>query len=184
MPDIILKKSSVIGKIPTVDDLKFGELALNFADGKLYFKSSDNSILSFFTTSTTSSLYINNQTTSVSTSTGALVVSGGAGIGGSLYVGGELYVNGVNITGPNLSSGETFETVNKNLKAYDAVLSYSSGVLQNITYTFSQTTIIKTFNYTDNRLTSIILSGDTPVGIDLTKTFNYTGDNLAGISYS
>jgi hypothetical protein len=74
--------------------------------------------------------------------------------------------------------------VNKNLKAYDAVLSYSSGVLQNITYTFSQTTIIKTFNYTDNRLTSIILSGDTPVGIDLTKTFNYTGDNLAGISYS
>ena len=43
---IILKKSSVQGKIPQSADLEFGELALNYADGKLYFKNSSNSITS------------------------------------------------------------------------------------------------------------------------------------------
>ena len=44
---ILLKKSSVVGKIPKSDDLEHGELALNFADGRLYFKNSDN-IVEFF----------------------------------------------------------------------------------------------------------------------------------------
>lgn len=44
---IILKKSSVIGKIPQVSDLEYGELALNYADKRLYFKTSDNLIESF-----------------------------------------------------------------------------------------------------------------------------------------
>lgn len=35
---IILKKSSVGGKIPATGDLQYGELALNYADGKLYYK--------------------------------------------------------------------------------------------------------------------------------------------------
>jgi hypothetical protein len=35
---IILKKSSVSGKVPATGDLEFGELALNYADGKLYYK--------------------------------------------------------------------------------------------------------------------------------------------------
>lgn len=35
---IILKKSSVVGKIPTEEDLDYGEIALNFNDGRLYFK--------------------------------------------------------------------------------------------------------------------------------------------------
>ena len=44
---ILLKKSSVVGKIPATEDLEHGELALNFADGRLYFKNSDN-IIDFF----------------------------------------------------------------------------------------------------------------------------------------
>ena len=35
---IILKKSSVGGKVPEVGDLQYGELALNYTDGKLYYK--------------------------------------------------------------------------------------------------------------------------------------------------
>jgi hypothetical protein len=35
---IILKKSSVAGKIPLVGDLVYGELAVNYADGLLYYK--------------------------------------------------------------------------------------------------------------------------------------------------
>jgi hypothetical protein len=41
---IILKKSSVGAKVPTTSDLEYGELAVNYADGKLYFKNSSNTI--------------------------------------------------------------------------------------------------------------------------------------------
>jgi len=41
---ILLKKSSVVGKIPGNFDIQYGELALNFSDGRLYFKNSDNNI--------------------------------------------------------------------------------------------------------------------------------------------
>lgn len=41
---ILLKKSSVVGKIPSASDVEFGELALNFSDGRLYFKNSDNNV--------------------------------------------------------------------------------------------------------------------------------------------
>lgn len=41
---VIIKKSSVVGKVPTVSQLDHGELALNYADGKLYYKNSSNAI--------------------------------------------------------------------------------------------------------------------------------------------
>jgi len=44
---ITLKKSSVSGRVPVVGDLDYGELALNYTDGLLYFKDSSNSIKSF-----------------------------------------------------------------------------------------------------------------------------------------
>ena len=44
---IILKKSSVVGKGPTAGDLEYGELAINYADGKIYFKASNNSVKYF-----------------------------------------------------------------------------------------------------------------------------------------
>ena len=44
MSTVKLKKSSVAGKIPLLADLDYGELALNYADGKLYYKSSSNTI--------------------------------------------------------------------------------------------------------------------------------------------
>jgi hypothetical protein len=41
---VTLKRSSVVGKIPQASDLDFGEVALNFADGRLYYKNSSNAI--------------------------------------------------------------------------------------------------------------------------------------------
>jgi len=41
---IILKKSSVPDRIPTTTDLQYGELAVNYADGKLYYRTSNNTI--------------------------------------------------------------------------------------------------------------------------------------------
>lgn len=48
MPNkITIKRSSVVGKSPQAADLDYGELAINYADGKLYYKTSDNTIDSF-----------------------------------------------------------------------------------------------------------------------------------------
>ncbi len=41
---IVLKKSSLAGKIPLASDLEYGELALNYADGKLYYKNANNTV--------------------------------------------------------------------------------------------------------------------------------------------
>ena len=42
-----LKKSSVVGRIPSASDLEYGEIAINYADGRLYYKNSSNQIRSF-----------------------------------------------------------------------------------------------------------------------------------------
>lgn len=65
---VLLKKSSVLGKIPLATDLSYGELALNYADGKLYFKDSTNTIKSF-----SSSLSINDLTDVDTVSTAPIV---------------------------------------------------------------------------------------------------------------
>lgn len=44
---VLLKKSSVASKVPLTSDLDYGELALNYTDGKLYFKNASNVIKSF-----------------------------------------------------------------------------------------------------------------------------------------
>jgi hypothetical protein len=90
-------------------------------------------------------------------------------------------------TGPSGggSAADTFEVVSKNLAARDAAFAYNlSGQLSTITYTWDTNSVIKTFNYTDGKLTSIVLSGDTPSGIDLTKTFVYDADAIVQVTYS
>lgn len=112
---VLLKKSSVTSKVPLTSDLDYGELALNYADGKLYFKNSSNVIQSFIsdlssyvtltgtqtlTNKTLTSPIINSgalsgtfsgaialsdTTASTSTSTGALTIGGGLGVAGAIY---------------------------------------------------------------------------------------------------
>ena len=45
--NIKLKKSSIAGRIPSVGDLDYGELAINYADGKVYYKNSSNEVKAF-----------------------------------------------------------------------------------------------------------------------------------------
>jgi hypothetical protein len=77
-----------------------------------------------------------------------------------------------------------FETVSKNLLSWDFTISRTSGDIVSIIYTDGVSTIVKTFNYTTGDLTSIVLSGDTPAGIDLIKTLGYTAGNLTSVTYS
>ena len=53
---VLLKKSSVASRVPTTSDLEYGELAINYADGKLYFKNSSNEIDSFLSTAASSTV--------------------------------------------------------------------------------------------------------------------------------
>jgi hypothetical protein len=46
MPKIQLRRSAVAGKIPTPEDLEDGELALNTADGVLYYKNNQGGVAS------------------------------------------------------------------------------------------------------------------------------------------
>ena len=48
---VILKKSNVINRAPAPEDLVYGELALNYTDGKLYFLKSDGTTISYFPSS-------------------------------------------------------------------------------------------------------------------------------------
>lgn len=45
--NIKLKKSSVVGRIPGTSDLEYGEVAINYADGRLYYKTAGNAISYF-----------------------------------------------------------------------------------------------------------------------------------------
>ena len=42
-----LKKSSVVGRVPVAGDLEYGELALNYADGIIYYKNASNAVKEF-----------------------------------------------------------------------------------------------------------------------------------------
>ena len=50
--NIKLKRSSVPGKVPTTSQLEAGEIAINTADGKLYFERDDSTIQTIVTTNT------------------------------------------------------------------------------------------------------------------------------------
>mgnify|MGYP000170753160 CR=1 FL=1 len=46
-PKVLIKRSSVAGRIPTAGDLDYGELAINYQDGKVYYKDASNNIKAF-----------------------------------------------------------------------------------------------------------------------------------------
>jgi hypothetical protein len=95
---VLLKKSSVAAKVPLTTDLEYGELALNYADGKLYFKNASNAIKSFtiddsvvtltgtqtLTNKTLTSPSLNTATANNLILTGSLTAGGSAGSSGQV----------------------------------------------------------------------------------------------------
>jgi len=119
---IILKKSSVGAKVPVAGDLTYGELALNYADGKLYFKNASNQIQSFTNDSTTVTLAgtqtLSNKTLAGVTITGTLIANASAGTNGQLLA----------------STGSGLQWVTRNNAALSALtdVSISSPVAQQV----------------------------------------------------
>jgi len=116
---VLLKKSSVGARVPTTGDVDYGEFALNYADGKLYYKTSGNAIDSFPSLTATATLTnktltsptinggalsgtftgaptLSDTTASTSSTTGSLKLGGGLGVAGNIYVGSASKVGFVN----------------------------------------------------------------------------------------
>ena len=71
---VLLKKSSVLGKVPLTSDLSYGELALNYTDGKLYFKTSTDQIVAFIQSPTLDLVTDNGTSTTNSITVGGLSI--------------------------------------------------------------------------------------------------------------
>jgi len=112
---ITIKRSSQAGKVPVAGDLDYGEFALNYTDGNLFFKSNANVITNLASTqfvsvtgnvtggnlvtagtanvaTLTASTLVNATATTAATSTttGAIKTAGGVGVTGNVHVGGAL----------------------------------------------------------------------------------------------
>jgi hypothetical protein len=155
---IILKKSSVASKVPVVGDLSFGELALNYTDGKLYYKNADGSTIGAFNAGFVGDVTLNGTQTltnkTISADSNTL-----SGIAASSFV-------------LSNSSG--------NIDGSAAQKAIPSGVVVGTTDT--QTLTNKTINGSSNSITNISLTtgitGTLPVANGGTGTTSLTANNV------
>jgi hypothetical protein len=112
LPTVKLKRSSVAGKIPDSSDLAYGELAVNYSDGKIYYKNSSNAIKSFLDSGNIVDLVDSNYVTSrlkelrsnLSLNTYNIVDSGNINITGTITSTG--IVSGSELTSTNAAADE------------------------------------------------------------------------------
>jgi hypothetical protein len=81
---IKLKKSSVANRVPLTTDLVYGELAVNYADAKLYFLNSSNAINYFISPGSIDTL--TNKTLSNAIMAGTLTAAGSVGTAGQVLI--------------------------------------------------------------------------------------------------
>jgi hypothetical protein len=84
---VLVKKSSVSAKVPLTTDLDYGELALNYTDGKLFYKTAGNAIDAFPSLTATATLTNKTLTSPTITNavlTGTLTAGGGVGTNGQV----------------------------------------------------------------------------------------------------
>ncbi|NBP00431.1 MAG: hypothetical protein EBU90_09970, partial [Proteobacteria bacterium] len=140
----------------------------------LTFVDSDNATPlaeALFTSSTiyfspTSGLTITNITASSTTQTGALVVSGGAGIGQNLYIGGDLAVNGGDMT----SAATTFNLLNSGVTSLNlagAGTAIVIGATTGATTIRNAVTLTNTTNATSTQTGALQVSGGAGIGQNL-----------------
>ena len=105
---VLLKKSSVVGKVPATTDLDYGEVALNYADGLLYYKTANN-IIQSFSSSTSSFVTLTGTQTLTNKTLSAPTITGGSTSNttiGATTVTASGIVSGLELTSTNASGDE------------------------------------------------------------------------------
>lgn len=175
---IILKRSSLPGKVPDTGSLNAGELAINTYDGKIFIKRAGNvdSIQNVLTTdSTTTGSIILTQ----SGSFGELVVSQDANIQRDLYVIRDIITNndidaGGDISGSGLQVNDTLNVTHEYLTfTGSANLTGSVGLLGDLTVLGA----VNAQQFNINVISSSIIyqSGSTKFGDTIDDTHEFTG---------
>jgi len=163
MIPIILKKSNVPSKAPTTADLDWGELAVNYTDGKLYYKKqSDNDptgTIDYFTSSTAAT-GVNN---------GALTLASASGTTNTAVT----INNGTGFTANSSQNIQYTIAVGPALTALSTVMSpNNTGLLKK---TGTDTYTLDTTNYLTSAVTSVSGTG-TVAGLSLSGTVTSTGN--------
>jgi hypothetical protein len=96
----IIVKSGVPGKQPSASALEFGQLAVNYADEKIYFKNSYGNVVSLTTVNTSGTVTSVGGTGTVS----GITLSGGVTSSGNLTLGGTLVVTPSNFASQSAST--------------------------------------------------------------------------------
>ena len=79
---------------------------------------------------------------------------------------------------------ESFDTVSRNLSGYPYIVYWNGNYISSVVFNLGSSTVTKTYNYTSGKLTSIVLSGNTPSGISLVKTLSYFDNKIQSVTYS
>lgn len=103
---IKLKKSSVAAKIPLASDLDYGELAINYNDGNLFFKDSSNTIQ---TIASTQFANVTGNVTGGNIVTAGQVSAAGNVTGGNITTAGRVTATG-NVTAGNVTTAGSTQT--------------------------------------------------------------------------
>ncbi len=175
---IILKRSSLPGKVPDTGSLNAGELAINTYDGKIFIKRSGNldSIQSVLTTDSTTTGSISLTQTG---SFGELVISQDVNIQRDLYVIRDIITNrdidaGGDISGSGLQINDTLNVTHEYLTfTGSANLTGSVGVLGDLTVVGA----VNARQFNINVISSSVLyqSGSTKFGDTIDDTHEFTG---------
>ncbi len=175
---IILKRSSLPGKVPDTGSLNAGELAINTYDGKIFIKRSGNvdTIQSVLTTDSTTTGSISLTQTG---SFGELVISQDANIQRDLYVIRDIITNrdidaGGDISGSGLQVNDTLNVTHEYLTfTGSANLTGSIGVLGDLTVVGA----VNARQFNINVISSSVLyqSGSTKFGDTIDDTHEFTG---------
>lgn len=188
---VLLKKSSVAARVPTTVDLDYGELALNYQDGKLYYKDASNNIKYFLEggSNSTTALAASNLTITTNNFTGdgsTVNFTLSASPSSDNYI--LVAINGVtqdvaaySISGAVLtlsvapSSGDTIETRVLSGLASEITLKNYSKYIYNINSTISTITGVDSYSNTlayDSGAVDVYHNG-----IRLVETEDYTASN-------
>ncbi len=175
---IILKRSSLPGKVPDTGSLNAGELAINTYDGKIFIKRAGNvdTIQSVLTTDSTTTGSISLTQTG---SFGELVISQDVNIQRDLYVIRDIITNrdidaGGDISGSGLQVNDTLNVTHEYLTfTGSANLTGSVGVLGDLTVVGA----VNARQFNINVISSSVLyqSGSTKFGDTIDDTHEFTG---------